>query len=266
MDNMAIDISNLDYRVGKRYLLHNINWQVQAGDSWVVFGMNGSGKTTLLSIIAGFNRYSQGNIRIFGQAYSEATTQQIRKDVGLVSASFFDRIYTRERVLDIVLSGLSGTIGVRGTIQNSDLIKSRELLAQLGVVDKIRQPFSELSKGERQKVLLARAFISDPRLLILDEPATGLDVMAREQLLALIQELNKEKITLIYVTHYPEEILDIFDHALLLQDGRIYKVGPTAELFTEQTMGAFLGRRVNIQLNKGRYTITSIEGDGHAGK
>lgn len=262
MENIAINISNLDYKIGSRYLLHNINWQVKEGECWTLFGMNGSGKTTLLSVIAGFGRYSKGDIKIFGENYSEDSTQKLRKKVGFVSASFFDRIYHRERVLDIVLSGLSGTLGIRDDIDNRALKMAVRLLKNIGILEKSRQPFSELSKGERQKVLIARALIAQPKLLLLDEPATGLDVLARESLLQFIQRLSVSKMTIVYVTHYPEEILGCFGHILLLREGGVFKAGLTKMLFNEKDLSAFFSAPVEVGHEKNRYSISFATHDG----
>ena len=247
MDEILIDIKNLSCQAGYQYLLRDINWQVKPGEQWVVFGQNGCGKTTLLSIVAGYKGYSSGELRIFGEEYAPENIVNLRQRIGWISSSFFDKCYTTEIVLDIVLSGLFGTLGLQFDIENAHIIKARDLLIELGLKDKIMSPFDLLSKGERQQVLIARAFIASPEILILDEPGTGLDALARERLLATIKALaDAKETTIIYVTHYPEEILPSFDHCLLLRNSAIYRLGSTEELFTSEIMSDFFNYPVLV--------------------
>lgn len=252
---MIIEIEGLSFKVGKRYLLDHIDWNIKKGENWVVFGLNGSGKTTLLSIIAGFGNPTIGKLKVFGQNYTADTILSVRKRIGFMSSSFFDKYYSKELALDIVLSGVNGFLGLSNKIQNSDIIKAKKLLTLLGMEHKSQQPFYELSKGERQKILIARALVSNPEILILDEPGTGLDVYAREQMLKIVRHLSGKGITIIYVTHYTEEILDLFDHCLLLKNGRIYRQGMTQELFTEENLSDFLECPVKLQWELGKFYI-----------
>lgn len=251
-----IEVENLCCLSGSQFLLNNINWQVKAGEQWVVFGRNGCGKTTLLSIIAGYKNYSSGKIRVFGEEYTKDNILDIRKKIGWVSSSFFDKTYQQESVFDIVLSSLTGTMGRDFNVSNKDIAKARLLLERLGLKTKIDASFATLSKGERQNVLIARAFMTNPEIMILDEPGTGLDVLAREVLLATIKDLAEDKnTTMIYVTHYPEEILPSFDKCLLLRNGATYKIGATKELFNSEQMSDFLSYPVQITPADGRYAF-----------
>ena len=136
----------------------------------------------------------------------------------------------------------------------------------MDMAGKIAQPFRELSKGERQKVLIARALIAEPEILLLDEPGTGLDVYARDQLLTMVRRLAEKQLTIIYVTHYPEEILDIFEHCLLLKQGRIYRSGLTESLFTVETLSTFLNYPVRLKRELGHYylSVHQNESENHA--
>lgn len=252
-DAPIIAVKNLSCLSGSQYLLHNITWHVHRGEQWVVFGRNGCGKTTLLSIIAGYKSYSSGTLEVFGQAYTAQNILALRQRIGWISSSFFDKYYNQETALDIVLSSLSGTLGLKFAITNSDIIKARTLLDELGMAGKIDAPFDLLSKGERQQVLIARAFMTNPEILILDEPGTGLDVLAREKLLATIKTLaTSQDTTIIYVTHYPEEILPSFDQTLLLRNGALYRTGPTQALFTSEVMSDFFNYPVTLSANGDR--------------
>jgi len=254
MSDVLVKVENLSCQAGSVNLLHNINWQINRGEQWVVFGRNGCGKTTLLSIIAGYKSFSSGKLEVFGEEYTKDNILELRKKIGWISSSFFDKIYTRETVLDIVLSGTLGTLGLSFDISNDDVKKARNLLIDLGLKSKIISPFDTLSKGERQQVLIARAFMSQPELLILDEPGTGLDALARERLLVTIERLAKDTdITIIFVTHYPEEILPSFDNCLLLRNSAIYKVGKTREIFTSETISDFFNHPVTVEWKNEKY-------------
>lgn len=258
---LPVKIENMSCVAGNRYLLQNINWEVHQGDHWLVFGMNGCGKTTLLSIVAGFKAQNMGKVEIFGETFSDENILQLRKRIGWISASFFDKVYHSEKVLDIVLSGLNGTLGRQFNVANHDIIKAKQLLKDLHVGHKIESSFDQLSKGERQNVLIARALISEPDLLILDEPGTGLDIFAREYMLQTVKYLADNKnITIIYVTHYPEEILPMFDKCVLMKDGAFYQVGQTAEVFTEKNISGFIGHKVAIEFHREHFYVSMDTG------
>ena len=213
MENTPIiDVHGLSCKSGNNYLLHDVNWKVYPGEHWVVFGLNGSGKTTLLGAVAGFQPYTHGTLRVFGEEYSDENIFRLRRRIGFVSSSFFDKVVAEEAVINIVLSGLFGSLGVRGKVSDRARVEAEMLLATFGLEEKIDYPFKMLSKGERQNVLIARALLVRPDILILDEPGTGLDVLAREKTLYMVQQLARETGTaIIYVTHYPEELRPEFE-------------------------------------------------------
>ena len=252
-----VTVEKLCVQSSSRYLLRDINWEVKRGEQWVVFGLNGSGKTTLLSVIAGFKEPTAGRVTVFGEAYSQANLLKNRRRIGWVSSSFFDKYYTRESALNIVLSGLSGTLGITGAISEEDVLKAKALLAEWHFGDRIDMPFSLLSKGERQNILIARALIAEPEILVLDEPGTGLDVLAREYLLQKINTLaDRRQMTIIYVTHYPEEIQPIFQHCLILREGQIAASGPTSALLSSACLSEALQAAVTVkQEADGRFNL-----------
>jgi len=240
-EKTIISIKKGSCKVGHRHLVRDIDWEVKAGEHWAVFGMNGSGKTTLLSVIAGFRHFSSGKLEVFGKQVSNETIMENRKRIGWVSASFFDRLYSRENALDIVLSGKTGTLVREGNIQVEDIRFAKELLDELGMQEKYDRGFDTLSKGERQNILIARALFSKPDILILDEPCTGLDIKNRSHLFHTIEDLGiKKKMTIIYVTHYAEEILPLFQKTLLLKNGRVFAKGSTGDLMNSEVMSAFV--------------------------
>lgn len=264
--SVILSAENLSCQSGRNFLVHQINWQVQSGDHWILFGSNGCGKTTLLSIVAGFKGYTQGKLKVFGQEYHEDNIFELRKRIGFVSSSFFDKHLSWESALSIVLSGVSGTLSMRDEIQDEDVKQAVALLKELRLGRKIDQPFALMSKGQRQCVLLARALISRPELLILDEPITGLDIYAREYILHAIDDFAKfSNMTIIYVTHYAEEILPSFDKTLLMKDGRVYKIGATTEVFTDEIFSGFIEYPAKISQNDKRIDIKIESGDAFNG-
>lgn len=242
-----INVQNLSYKVGQKYLLDHINWQVAPGENWIIFGLNGSGKTTLLSIVAGFTAFSEGQLEVFGERYTAENVLALRRQVGWISSSFFDKYFCNETVLAVVLSGLSGSFGLIDTISNEEVRRAKAILAELQIDDKLDRPYAHLSKGERQSVLIARALITAPKLLLLDEPDNGLDVYARDRMRNAIRTLAKQQeITVVYITHYPENILPDFNHCMLLRHGKIYAQGATSDLLTSARVSALLGQETQV--------------------
>ena len=253
MHEAVIDIQNLSRRVGNRFLIKNINWKVNRGEHWVIFGGNGSGKTTLLSAIAGFGSYDNGSCRVFGEEIADCDLSVLRKKIGWISGSYFDKQYHNETVLEIILSGKSGTLGLRHGITNLDLLMVQKLLDSSHLSHKKDSPFCTLSKGEQQNILICRALIAEPEILIMDEPCTGLDIMARERVFQWLKHYASFKhITLIYVTHYIEEILDVFQNCLFLKNGVVYMQGATDELVTDKVMSDFFEYPIKIKHENNR--------------
>jgi len=243
-----IEANKICCKIGYNYLLRDITWRVRPNEHWVVFGLNGSGKTTLLSVISGFRKSTSGKLKVFGEEYNNENILTVRSKIGWVSASFFDKYYTRESALNIVLSGKTGSLGLNTHINLADVKRAKEILAELNLGDKVDYTFDMFSKGERQNILIARALLSEPEILILDEPCTGLDVYNRSCLFSKIEELSKKKkMSIIYVTHYLEEILPLFKQALLLKNGRTFAVGKTEELFQSDMVSKLIGCPVEVE-------------------
>ena len=243
MTEPIIHAQNLCKKVGQRYLLQDITWQVQPGEHWCVLGLNGCGKTTLLSILAGYKQPTSGSLTILGQTYAEANIFALRKRVGLVSSSFFGNIFARESLLHVVLSGLCGGLNVDGTVTLGHVRQAKALLAHFHLAQRCDQPFGQLSKGEQQNVLIARVLLPQPEILLLDELTSGLDVHARAQILATLDQIMAQtKATVINVTHYPDEITAGFGQCLLLEAGRIYASGPSQQYLEPAVLNDFWSR------------------------
>ena len=260
MPDEALAVNGLSVKTGQQYLLKDITWRVPQGENWIVFGMNGCGKTTLLSVLAGFKQPTAGDVRVLGQSYSPDNILALRQRIGWVSGSFFEQKYTKEYAQDIVLSGKFGTLGLGRPITDGDRKRARSLLKALHLDRKIDQPFHLMSKGERQNVLIARALMAEPEILLLDEPCTGLDILAREQLLSTLRSMAQEgRMTIVYVTHHTDEILtDVFPKALLLKEGLAFAQGETAELFTSETLSVFFQTPVTVSPRAGHGLETTV--------
>ncbi|NLT94733.1 MAG: ABC transporter ATP-binding protein [Clostridia bacterium] len=245
---MIIQMENVSWRRENNYILQNITWQVEEGENWTVMGLNGSGKTTLLNIINGYIYPSSGEVTVLGNRFGKCNLQELRKQIGWVSSSLQENLYKNETALEIVLSGKYATIGLIHTPEKEDVEKAKALLVSLACGKLINLPYRTLSQGEKQKVIIARALINNPRLLILDEPCTGLDILAREQLLATISELSlkPEAPALIYVTHRVEEILPIFNKVLMLKRGKVHSAGTAKEVLTGANLSDFLETPVQV--------------------
>ena len=256
MKEIVINANKLSCQSGHHFLLKDIDWTVFRGDHWVVFGMNGSGKTTLLSLIAGFKKQTSGELEIFGELYGEDNVLSLRRRIGWVSSSFFDKIFFKESAIHIVLSGLLGTFCPDDSIADDNVVRAKELLRKMNLGDKIDRPYNTMSKGEQQSVLIARALMARPEILALDEPGTGLDIQARDNMLKIVQNLSTQTdITIIYITHYPEEILPVFDQCLFLKNGRNYAIGKTKDLMTCDSLSGFMEKNVTVEEDSGHFQV-----------
>lgn len=258
---MIIDIQNVSWDRDNKSILQNINWTVRKGEHWCLLGLNGSGKTTLLNMINGYIWPSEGRMSVLGKTFGEFDLRELRKSIGWVSTALQQKLYGSETALKIVLSGKFATIGLYDQTDTEDLGKAESLLKSLGCAVLMKRTYDTLSQGERQRVLIARALMASPKLLILDEPCTGLDVFAREQLLQMIASVaaQQDAPTILYVTHHVEEILPCFSKTLLIKDGQVFAAKQTSELLTSAMMSDFFAVPVEIQRRDGRNWL-SVKG------
>ncbi len=254
---MIINIANAFYKKDDVYILKNINWKVQLGEHWAVIGLNGSGKTSLLKLINGYIFPSSGEVTVLDKKFGEYDFRELRKSIGWVSSFLQESLYASETVEEIVISGKYASIGLYEKPESSEFDKAHELLEQFGCADLQKRLYYTLSQGEKQKVILARALMSQPKLLILDEPCTGLDIFVRENFLSLIEEIGNEanSPTILYVSHHIEEILPVFTHALLLKNGGIHSFGKKEDVLTKSNLTKFFDREVQAVWNNGRIWI-----------
>lgn len=230
-------------------LLDVIEWHVARGERWVVLGPNGSGKTTLISVAATYLWPSRGSVSVLGRAVGAVDVREVRKRIGLVSASLQARIPPQLTGLDVVVAGATGAIAPWWDRPGRDTQdRAAELLDGVGCGAIKDRRFELLSSGEKQRVQIARALMLDPALLLLDEPAAGLDLGAREQLAVLLARLNVQPglAATVVVTHHVEEIAPGTTHALVLRSGRVVAAGPVAEIVTGPVLSEAFGLPLRV--------------------
>jgi iron complex transport system ATP-binding protein len=220
----------------------------------LALGGNGSGKTSLLSALAGYLMPTHGDIALLGEQYGQADWRELRMKLGIVSSSVRQMMNDTEPALDTVVSGRYAIIDYWGTPKRADAARARELMESVEIGHLAKRPWAVLSQGERQRVLIARAMMSDARLLILDEPCTGLDPVARELFLEFLGRLSlrPNAPTLVLVTHHVEEITPIFSHALLLRGGTVLASGPIGRSLTSRSLSKLFDHPVRLTRSGGR--------------
>jgi iron complex transport system ATP-binding protein len=238
-------------------LLADVDWTVSEGERWVVLGPNGAGKTTLLQIAGAALFPSRGSVELLGERFGAVDLGELRTRVGLSSAALGDRVPGHEKALDVVVTASYGVVGRWSErYDEADVARARELLARMGLRAFAARRFGTLSEGERKRVLLARALMTDPELLLLDEPAAGLDLGAREALLRLLTRLSGDEDAppTVLVTHHVEEVPVGTTHALLLSRGRSVAAGPVADVLTGPLLSRAFGLPLVVEQREGRFT------------
>ncbi|MBX6391244.1 MAG: ABC transporter ATP-binding protein [Frankia sp.] len=238
-------------------LLSDVSWTVSAGERWVVLGPNGAGKTTLLLLAAGRLFPTRGQVELFGARLGTVDLRELRYRIGLVSPAHSETPPPDELVRDAVLTAAWSVLG-RGQEEydDVDIARANDLLRQFGCWALAERRYGTLSEGERKRVAIARALMTDPELLLLDEPAAGLDLGAREALLRRLTRFAADQTApaMVLVSHHVEEIPVGTTHALLLRGGRVVAAGPVAETLTAGPLSACFGIPLEVSTHAGRYT------------
>ena len=236
-----LDFQQVSFVRNKNYLLKAINWQVKKNEHWAILGLNGAGKSLLLQMITGSLWPSSGQRTVLGERYGKMSVPDLQRRIGWVSSALQSKFYGRDLAEEIVLSGLYSSIGLYESYEEEQLIQAKALLTDLGLSHLIHRSYHVLSQGEKQFVMIARAMMAQPEILILDEPCTGLDLFAREELLTRLEAFSQlpNTPTLLYVTHHTEELLPIFTHLLMLKNGKVHAAGQRETIFTEEVLTSF---------------------------
>jgi iron complex transport system ATP-binding protein len=252
-----LEVSRVGIRRGGTRILHGVSWRVEAGQHWAILGANGSGKTSLLSALTGYFMPTSGEITVLGRRFGESDWRELRKHIGLVSSSIRQLMADSEPALESVISGRHAMIDFWGRATRADRVRARRLLRETECLYLADRPWLYLSQGERQRVLIARALMAEPRLLILDEPCAGLDPAAREHFLQFLQRLGRRRgaPTLILVTHHVEEIMPVFSHVLMLKAGRVLAAGKKTAVLNARHLSAAFGCPIKLNQRARRYTL-----------
>ena len=258
--NEVLGLADVSVVRGRKDLLTDINWQVKEGERWVVLGPNGAGKTTLLQIAGARMHPTRGLAGVLGEVLGAVDVFELRPRIGLSSASLANHIPEQENVLNVVLTASYGMTGRwREAYEKMDERRAFTLLHDWGMSTMINRPFSTLSEGERKRVQIARALMTDPELLLLDEPGAGLDLAGREDLVARLSELaaDEESPAMVLVTHHLEEIPPGFTHVLLMREGGIVAAGPIENTLTEENLSETFNMPLSLRAEGGRFSAVA---------
>lgn len=254
----VLAVEGLRVARGRTVILDDVSWRVERGEHWVILGANGSGKTSLLGALTAYLTPSAGRVEVLGESYGRTDWRELRKHVGLVSSSIRQMLNDGVTGLEVVASGRDATLNPWGRLPRADRTRAAALLRRVESAHLAERPWAVLSQGERQRVLIGRALMAAPALLILDEPCAGLDPVAREGFILFLQRLGTRRgaPTLVLVTHHVEEIAPVFTHALLLRAGRVLASGVRDETLTTRHLTAAFGAPARLRRGAGgRYTL-----------
>jgi iron complex transport system ATP-binding protein len=231
-----IQLSNIHFIREKRHILNDINLHIREGEHWVLLGRNGSGKTTILEMVNGYHFPSSGTVDVLGHRYGTVDLRELRRSIGYISQSLFEKLNRADPVWEVVATGAYAYLRFYQTIPEEARDMALELLERIQLSHLSEQPLGTLSQGERKKVMLARSLMSKPKVLIMDEPCSGLDLYERERMLSSVEELCGGGITVLYVTHHIEEIMPMFTHVALIEQGRLIAAGPKRDVLTPELL------------------------------
>ncbi len=256
MDDLVIQMGGVSVRRGETTLVTDVDWSVELDERWVVLGPNGAGKTTLLRMAAAELHPTAGTVSVLGERLGQTNVFELRPRIGLCSAALGSRVPDDELVRDVVVSASYAVVGRwQEEYEAMDTDRAAELLDVLGVAHLADRRFGTLSEGERKRTLIARALMTDPELLLLDEPAAGLDLGGREDLVARLSSLalDPDAPALVLVTHHVEEIPPGFTHGLLLRDGAVVAQGLLEDVLTSDTLSKTFDQDLELQRAGDRY-------------
>ena len=238
-------------------ILRDIRWQVMPGEHWVVLGANGAGKSSLLSIVAGYEWPSLGRVAVLGEVYGKCDMRTLKERIGWVSSALFGWLPVGQSARQVAATGIHATIGNWQELSARDLIRADDALRGIGAFAFRNKRYGVLSQGEKQRVMIARALVTQPELLILDEPCAGLDPGARERLIGDVDRLcaKLDGPTLILVSHHVEEIPAHATHALLLKEGGTLASGPLEDVLTNERLSELYEYPCKVGSANGRFWL-----------
>ena len=257
----VLQLVEVTVRRGTKVLLDRIDWTVEEDERWAVLGANGAGKSTLMAIASATMHPTSGTAFVLGEQLGRVDVFELRPRIGLATASLAERIPPRERVTDVVVSAGYGVLGRwREAYGRLDVRRATKLLERFGVGHLGERTFGTLSEGERKRVQIARALMTDPELLLLDEPAAGMDLGGREDLLRRLTRFaaDPEAPASVLVTHHVEELPPGISHVLLLRDGAVVASGLADEVLTDEHLSATFGLPIHVTRSAGRWYARAV--------
>lgn len=249
----VLQVQDLTIQRGRTVILDRVAWTVRPGEHWVILGANGSGKTSLLRTLTGYLAPTAGEIELLGRHFGRSDWRALRLHIGVVTHGFGALIPVCETALDTVISGKFAQLDLWARVSSADRRRAAQLLRSVEAVHLASREWQYLSQGERQRVLIARALMARPQLLVLDEPCAGLDPVARRDFLTTIDRLARRRggPTLVLVTHHVEEITPAFTHALLLQGGQVLAAGPRRQVLNSRQLSTLFATPVALRRDRG---------------
>lgn len=256
LDDLVVHLAGVGVRRGGNALLADLDWAVELDERWVVLGANGAGKTTLLKLAAAELHPTTGTVHLLGERMGRTDVFELRPRIGFTSSALASRVPAEETVRDLVVSAGYAVLGRwRESYDEMDTERADELLSSLGIKHLAERSFGTLSEGERKRTMIARSLMTDPEMLLLDEPAAGLDLGGREDLVARLSELalDPDAPAMVLVTHHVEEIPPGFTHALLLADGRAVASGLIEDVITAENLSRTFSQDLVLERSGERF-------------
>lgn len=255
-EDLVLDMDAVSVLRNGRALVNNVSWQVEVDERWIVLGPNGAGKTTLMSVASAMMFPSSGTVRIAGETLGRTDVRELRTMVGVSTAALAHRIPGSELVIDLVMSAGYNVLGRwREEYGDEDRERALEILEEAGALHLIDRTWGTLSEGERKRVLIGRALMTDPEMLILDEPGAGLDLGGREDLVAMLSRMagDPDAPALVLVTHHVEEIPPGFTHGLIIDEGEVVSQGLLGDVMTAEILSRAYHQPISLTSEDGRY-------------
>ncbi len=254
----VVELSGVSRTIDGTVLVRDVDWRMEPDQNWVVLGPNGSGKSSLLRIAGLHLHPSSGSVRVLGEALGRTDVRRMRPRIGYTSAALADSFRHGLEAVDVVMTAKNGALETWWhDYDDNDRARAMWQLERIGCADRADHAFGTLSSGERKRVLLARTLMTDPELLLLDEPTAALDIPGREGLVTALAGLAADPQTppMVLVTHHVEEIPPGFTHAMLMRDGGVAAMGPITEVLDDATLSACFGLDLRLSHDGGRWSV-----------
>lgn len=251
----VVKFENIHFIRDRREILKGIDWEINENEVWALIGLNGSGKSTLLGMIPAYTYPSIGKVQVLGQDFGGSDWRELRKKIGYVSSNMktFTKSLNSQKIINVVRSGAENTIGFTRKLTSEEEAYAQKLIENFNLVRVKEKRYSLVSQGEARRALIARAFMSKPKLMVLDEPTTGLDLRGREDLLLSLSDfVSIEKKPIIYVTHNLEELIPEISHVAIMEDGLITSQGRKKDVISEENLKKLYGLNLELEWTYGR--------------